>query len=61
METAWGLSACFPAGEAPRTANITDAVVKSPDVKNEDVRIILQETAKDDSGAAGVPVVDKKA
>jgi 4-oxalocrotonate tautomerase len=42
-------------------ANITDAVVKSLDVKNEDVRIILQEMAKDDYAVAGTLVVDKKA
>jgi 4-oxalocrotonate tautomerase len=42
-------------------ANITDAVVKSLDVKNEDVRIILQEMAKDDYAVAGTLVMDKKA
>ncbi len=42
-------------------ATITDAVVKSLDVKNEDVRIILQEMAKDDYAVAGTLVVDKKA
>ena len=42
-------------------ANITDAVVKSLDVKNEDVRIILQEMAKDDYAVAGALVIDKKA
>jgi 4-oxalocrotonate tautomerase len=42
-------------------ANITDAVVKSLDVKNEDVRIILQEMAKDDYAVAGALVMDKKA
>jgi 4-oxalocrotonate tautomerase len=42
-------------------ANITDAVVKSLDVKNEDVRIILQEVAKDDYAVAGALVIDKKA
>jgi 4-oxalocrotonate tautomerase len=42
-------------------ANITDAVVKSLDVKNEDVRIILQEVAKDDYAVAGALVMDKKA
>jgi len=41
-------------------ANITDAVVKSLDVKNEDVRIILQEMAKDDYAVAGALVMDKK-
>jgi 4-oxalocrotonate tautomerase len=41
-------------------ANITDAVVKSLDVKNEDVRIILQEMAKDDYAVAGTLVMDKK-
>jgi 4-oxalocrotonate tautomerase len=42
-------------------ASITDAVVKSLDVKNEDVRIILQEMAKDDYAVAGALVMDKKA
>ena len=42
-------------------ANITDAVVKSLDVKNENVRIILQEMAKDDYAVAGALVMDKKA
>ncbi len=42
-------------------ATITDAVVKSLDVKNEDVRIILQEMAKDDYAVAGTLVMDKKA
>ncbi len=42
-------------------ASITDAVVKSLDVKNEDVRIILQEMAKDDYAVAGTLVMDKKA
>ncbi len=40
-------------------ATITDAVVKSLDVKNEDVRIILQEMAKDDYAVAGALVMDK--
>jgi len=42
-------------------ANITDAVVKSLDVKNENVRIILQEMAKDDYAIAGTLVMDEKA
>ncbi len=49
------------------TANIVSAyvsnntVMKSLDVKNEDVRIILQEMAKDDYAVAGTLVMDKKA
>ena len=41
-------------------ANMTDAVSKSLDVKPEDVRIILQEMAKQDYAVAGVLVADKK-
>jgi 4-oxalocrotonate tautomerase len=42
-------------------ASITDAVVKSLDVKDEDVRIILQEMAKEDYAVAGTLVMDRKA
>jgi 4-oxalocrotonate tautomerase len=41
--------------------SITDAVVKSLGVKDQDVRIILQDMAKDDYAVAGVLVADKKA
>jgi 4-oxalocrotonate tautomerase len=40
-------------------ANMTDAVVKSLDVKPEDVRIILQEMAKHDYAIAGLLLIDK--
>jgi 4-oxalocrotonate tautomerase len=40
-------------------ANMTDAVVKSLDVKPEDVRIILQEMAKHDYAIAGLLFMDK--
>jgi len=40
-------------------ANMTDAVVKSMDVKPEDVRIILQEMAKHDYAIAGLLFMDK--
>jgi 4-oxalocrotonate tautomerase len=40
--------------------SMTDAVVKSLDVKPEDVRIILSEMAKNNVGVAGVLVSDKK-
>jgi 4-oxalocrotonate tautomerase len=40
-------------------ANMTDAVVKSLDVKPEDVRIILQEMAKHDYAIAGLLSIDK--
>ena len=42
-------------------ANMTDAVVKSLDVKPEDVRIILQDMSRHDYAVAGVLVADKKA
>ena len=41
-------------------ANMTDAVVKSLDVKPEDVRIILQDLARHDYAIAGVLAADKK-
>jgi 4-oxalocrotonate tautomerase len=39
---------------------MTDAVVTSLDVKPEDVRIILQEMAKDNCATAGALAMDKK-
>ena len=42
-------------------ANMTDAVVKSLNVKPDDVRIILQEMARQDYAIAGVLTADKKA
>ena len=41
-------------------ANMTDAVTKSLNVKPDDVRIILQEMAKQDHAVAGVLIADKK-
>jgi 4-oxalocrotonate tautomerase len=41
-------------------AAMTDAVVKSLDVKPEHVRIILQDTAGHDFAVAGTLVVDRK-
>jgi 4-oxalocrotonate tautomerase len=41
-------------------ANMTEAVVKSLDVKPEDVRIILQDLARHDYAIAGVLAADKK-
>jgi 4-oxalocrotonate tautomerase len=41
-------------------AAVTDAVVKTLDVKPELVRIILQDMAKHDYAVAGVLVVDQK-
>ena len=41
-------------------ANMTDAVTKSLNVKPDDVRIILQEMAKQDYAVAGVLIADKK-
>ena len=41
-------------------ANVTDAVAKSLNVKPDDVRIILQEMAKQDYAVAGVLTADKK-
>ena len=40
--------------------SMTDAVVKSLDVKPEDVRITLSEMAKNNHAIAGVLVSDKK-
>ena len=41
-------------------AGVTDAVVKSLGVKQEDVRIILQDMARHDYGVAGTLVMDEK-
>ena len=41
-------------------ANVTEAVVKSLDVKPDAVRIILQEMARDDYAIGGVLAMDKK-
>lgn len=41
-------------------AGVTDAVVKSLNVKPDDVRIILQEMARQDYAIAGVLTADKK-
>lgn len=41
-------------------ASMTDAVVKSLNVKPDDVRIILQEMARQDYAIAGVLTSDKK-
>lgn len=41
-------------------ANMTEAVVKSLGVKPDDVRIILQDMAKQDYAIAGVLGIDKK-
>jgi 4-oxalocrotonate tautomerase len=41
-------------------ANMTDAVVKSLSCKADDVRIILQEMARQDYAIAGVLAADKK-
>jgi 4-oxalocrotonate tautomerase len=41
-------------------ASMTDAVVKSLNVKADDVRIILQEMARQDYAIAGVLTADKK-
>ena len=41
-------------------ANMTDAVVKSLNVKQDDVRIIIQEMARQDYAIAGVLAADKK-
>lgn len=41
-------------------ASMTDAVVKSLDIKPEDVRIILQDMARHDYAIAGVLAADKK-
>lgn len=41
-------------------ATMTDAVVKSLDVKPDAVRIILQEMTRDDYAIGGVLAVDKK-
>jgi 4-oxalocrotonate tautomerase len=41
-------------------ASMTDAVVKSLNVKPDDVRIILQEMARQDYAIAGVLTADKK-
>ena len=40
--------------------SMTDAVAKSLNVKPDDVRIILQEMAKQDYAVAGVLIADKK-
>ncbi len=40
--------------------NVTDAIVKSVDVKPETVRIILSEMSKDNMSVAGVLQSDKK-
>jgi 4-oxalocrotonate tautomerase len=42
-------------------AAMTDAVVKSLDVKPEDVKIILEDMARHDYAIGGVLVMDKKA
>jgi 4-oxalocrotonate tautomerase len=41
-------------------ASMTDAVVKSLDIKPEDVRIILEDMARHDYAIAGVLAADKK-
>ena len=41
-------------------ANLTEAVVKSLDVKPDAVRIILQEMAKQDYAIGGVLAIDKQ-
>lgn len=41
-------------------ASMTDAVVKSLNVKPDDVRIVLQEMARQDYAIAGVLTADKK-
>ncbi len=41
-------------------ATVTNAMVKSLDVKPEDVRIILEDTARHDYAVAGTLIVDRK-